>query len=147
MIKINKEELKELLLHVRGTTAVSFISRTEKKLPGVGDVIKAANVSGLLGTSYTSSMNRSLAKDGFEADFQAQPRKWGTRISGTPLIEHKGKTYVETKVQHVHMCYMSLTGELLDVKETEPDSRIVLRDYNLENIKSLNIQGKKYEIV
>jgi len=46
--------------------------------------------------SYEAMVNKRLAEEGKEADFVAGKLTWGTRVEGTPIIEHKGNHYIQT---------------------------------------------------
>jgi len=45
--------------------------------------------------AYQKMVERRLLSEGKTPIFELKPRKWGERIKGTPLIEHKGQFYLE----------------------------------------------------
>ena len=153
-------ELKSALLERKGTTFVTIIAETDPKLrkrgnPYAGKVTKRSRVNGAIGWIYGNGVNRQRIREGLEPDFEAFPRKWGERIKGTPFVEHKGNTYLELKVERVLGTEYLLDGEPIDrslIEEWLPkrkpegerqqvENPVILRDYNLANIKAIAFDG------
>ena len=153
-------ELKSALLERKGTTFVTIVAETDPKLrkrgnPYAGRVTKRSRVNGAIGWIYGNGVNRQRVREGLEPDFTAHPRKWGERIKGTPFVEHKGNTYLELKVERVLGTEYLLDGKTIDrslIEEWLPkrkpegerqqvESPVILRDYNLANIKAIAFDG------
>jgi hypothetical protein len=155
VIAIDQPALVDMLMKNKGATAVTLVTRTETTLPCV---YKVARVNGMIGFRYENSVNNQLDREGKEADFVAKPRKWGTHIEGTPLVEHKGNYYLELKVENsLDYRYESIAGIELDKDEINKqlppkksypnqgtDKAIILRDYKVENILSMTYRGHCY---
>lgn len=163
---ITEVRLVEMLRQNKGATIVTIVTRTEPDMrktgnPFVGRVVKVSRVNGMLGFNYSNSVNRQLEREGEVADFVAQPRKWGNRIEGTPLVEHKGNYYVEMKVEKSLGHRFEWTdGTILDDKAIEnmkvfmpiksssssqgTDKEIILRDYKVASIIAITYRGHCY---
>jgi len=161
MIRGNIAKMSDLLKQTRGATPVSLIVETEPELvkpktnPLAGRLRKRSYINGMIGWHYANSVNRQLAREEKDAEFEAVPRKWGQRLPNSPLVEHNGKLYLETKVEKVYD-----TKYILDDKEVTKEEiaeylrgktessrqgtekQIILRDYALDNIKEIRIKGK-----
>lgn len=163
---ITETQLKNMLLNHRGATPVTIVSRTEPKMlktgnPFIGKVFKVSRVNGMIGWHYENAVNNQLAREDKTADFVAQPRKWGIRLNGTPLVENKGNFYLKMKVEKsLGHRYDDAQGNPLNdatlaqvesflVLSPKPqtqgtDKEIILRDYKLENILSITYKGTCY---
>ena len=157
----NLGNLTEILLRVKGATIVSMVTDVEpglikpKSNPLAGRVRKVSYVNGMIGFNYQNSVNNQLAREGQDAEFEAHPRKWGERIQGTPLVRHNGNVYIELKVEKVFDTKYYVDGKEVPVEEIEmhltpkkegsgrqgTDKAVILRDYNLDNVKQLRIGG------
>lgn len=152
-------QLIQILLNSKGAKPVTITATTDAKLKApFASVRKTSVVNGMIGWNYANAVNRLLAKKGETAEFEAQPRHWGVRIQGTPLVEHNGTYYLEMKVekslQHV---YIDANGQTLTDAQVEPyrpanrsvspKNSVVLRDYRLDTIDSINMDGMTYKIV
>lgn len=151
------------MLHtIRGATAVAFISSTEPDLragnpfPGLR---KISRIGGMLNFNYAAAVNRQREREGVIPDFVAEPRKWGERIAGTPLVTHKGKWYVEAMVRHSEVvAYIMPDLSPVDPEEVAKwlkarhggrqavKKPIILRDFSVENIRSMKMKGVEYII-
>lgn len=164
---ITEAQLVDMLRQNKGATIVTIVTRTEPGMrktgnPFVGKVVKISRVNGMLGFNYSNSVNRQLEREGEVADFVAQPRKWGIRIEGTPLVEHEGNFYVEMKVEKSlgHRFEWTDNGTILDDKAIEDmkafmpiksssssqgtDKEIILRDYKVASIIAITYRGHCY---
>ena len=141
---------------------VSFIASTEPKLkagnpfPGLRKVTK---IGGVLNFNYQNAVNRQREREGIVADFVAEPRKWGTRIEGTPLVTHNGKTYIEAKIERSEiMGYIMPDLGVVDENEVikwlparhngrqAVEKAVILRDFSIENVRSIRMKGVEYII-
>jgi len=164
-IGIGQASLASLLSKVKGATFATLLCETEPDLikpksnPLAGRVKKLSRVNVCLNFHYEKAVNRQLTREGKDADFVVQPRKWGERIQGTPLVEHKGKLYVEAMVQKVYHTHFTLDGKLVDkakiAEHLRPsstpqnqgvDKAIIIRDYSLANIRRVHLGGNKINV-
>ena len=129
-----------------------------------GLCLKQSHVNGFIGWNYENAVSRQQIREGGEGTFQVKPRKWGERVVGTPLVEHKGNTYLELKVEKVVKtdyfqvddgkitpCQKGDIAHLM--RKPSPNGghqgvtkEIILRDYDLSNIVELRIGGVVYQI-
>lgn len=155
-------DLQKMLKELRGTHPVGLLSVTRPQLLQVSpdgklnefhdDCVKLSHIEGLIGFIYEPSVNAQRVKEGLKPNFEAMPRKWGGRLLPSPLVEYKGKYYLEVKVTHpIVEKYFTDQGEEIDsvyIKQFIPqrqnrqglDKPVVLRDYSLENLKSIHFQ-------
>ena len=141
---------------------VSFIASTEPKLkagnpfPGLRKITK---IGAVLNFNYAAAVNRQREREGIVADFVAEPRKWGQRVEGTPIVTHNGKFYVEAKVERSEiMGYIMPDLSMVDEHEVlnwlpnrhsgrqAVEKTIILRDFAVENIRSMRMKGNEYVI-
>ena len=168
---INVGELQSKLREVKGARAVSVVTVTvpamNKKVNGEinpyhGRVQKRTYRSVMIGFRYQNSVNNQLDREGKETDFVAKPRQWGVHVDGTPLIEHKGKFYLECKVERVIGNQYYVDGEMVEDSVVEPyitkrtpsarqaaagvEKEVILIDVALENIETITMNGDAYTI-
>ena len=114
-VKINKAELKNMLLNWNfGAQPVSIqyltspkINKDGKKL--FGDVVKIANVGGMIGYDYENSVNLQLIREGKEPNFKRLPLWNGKGIhKSTALVEHvdNGNEYLSYKYQQTFRSFL-----------------------------------------
>jgi hypothetical protein len=150
------------LSEIRGATFATLICETDARLKKTGNpfgqVQKVSRVNVCLGFQYEAAVNRQRTREGAEADFEAAPRQWGNRVPGTFLVEHKGRTYLETKVERsLEHAYITADGRELsdadvapflparkDSGRQETDKAILVRDYALDSIRSISFGGESY---
>jgi len=135
---------------------------TVRKNPNPG-ARKISHVNGMVNWVYENSVNRQRGREqGEDADlFVSHPRKWGTRIHGTPFVEHKGKLYVEMKVERVlGTRYEDADGQEISADAVAPfqspkkgesarqgvEQEIILRDYGLDTITAVTFGGETLEV-
>ena len=161
-IEISCSDFVAMLHAIRGATIVSFIASTEPKLkagnpfPGLR---KVSRVNGVLNFNYEKAVNRQRDREGMVADFVAEPRKWGVRVEGAPIVTHNGKFYVEAKIERSEvMGYIMPDLSMVDEHEVLKwlpnrhggrqgvEKAVVLRDFAVENIRSMRTKGNEYVI-
>ena len=91
-------------------------------------------------------------------DFTVGERKWGTRIDGTPLIEHKGEFYIDViYLKNGESVYRD-GGRVIDEDDiqgyTKPkastasqggvDKKVIFRTVKLDSLVELRINKQKY---
>lgn len=118
---------------------------------------KTNTVSGCLNGDYESMVNRELVREGKEAEFVAQPRKWGKWENN--WIVHNGKYYLQLKVQSTGTPTYEFGGQVIEKTVLEPfmpqradpktqedvEKKIILRDYKLENVQRVRLMGEVIE--
>jgi len=177
ILTISTVELEKFFRGVSRPTIVTLLTVTEPALrkadnPYFGRVHKFTRVNGVVGFSYQNSVNnqrqREASPDTIEEaeavpTFHALPRKWGQRIQGTALVEHKDSVYVEVKVEKIVDHFYTVDGKLVGEKQfdeiesflqkkspsarQEVEREVVLRDYKIENVKAVRVAGKQFNVV
>ena len=130
--------------------------------PFHGKVWKVTDLHGQAGFHYINSVNNQLQREGKEGNADVKPRQWGQRIKGTPLVEHTNKAgvyrlYLEAKCERVaSVYYVDADGVGVDKADLAPwlqarsaksstqanvDAEIILRDYALDSIAWIGIDG------
>lgn len=186
--EITREELLSLLLNTSGASIVTLTyttgpsSRMRKTKPTTNPwwdkpnkrwtIEKTSRVQGMVGASYKNAVNNQLLREAEEAglspdeveEFEPQERYWGSRIEGTPLVQHvkDGETryYLEIlKFRTLDFGWFDEEGEVDEddvdpfIRErSQPDSQptekeIRLRDIRLDHIDRISINGEKFEII
>ncbi len=169
MPTISQAELISRLTSLHGATMVALIAETTPDLISpkkvekeVGIIRKRSHINGVIGFIYGNSVNNQRAREAdtsFE-EFIPEPRKWGERLTGTPLVTHKGKTYVEVKIQKVSQTEYTLNGVVVDKYVVEPyirqkreegkrqevENPVILRDYAIPTIRQVRMGGEILDI-
>lgn len=168
---ITKRQLTDQLLNTKGATIVSMETFTKPNLLKTNNpywdkenkkwlLTKISKVNGMIGWRYTNSVNNQRVRENKKDDFQAVERRWGQRIQGTPLVEHKGKVYIELKLENRYeTVYVDDGGREVDTEFVEQflpkskrssrqglDKEVVLRDYMLDSIESITMGGEFYKV-
>lgn len=120
-------------------------------------VTKRSRVNVTINFNYGNSVNyqREREKGEDHEPFEPEPRKWGERVEGTPLVEHKGNFYLEAKVEHVLSTeYIGPNGNTIDREDLEDylyssgessrqdiEDPVILRDYKLGSIRQISVNG------
>lgn len=163
-MKITQSQLVKKLMQTKGATFATFITKTvptlDKSNPFGDNICKISVVNATLNFVYTNAVNNQREREGLTTDFTAQPRKWGEKVVGTPLVIHKGKYYLEAKVEKsIEHSYETLDGQSIPKHIVErftkkshsntqgTEKEIIVRSYALDNIISINVFGEKFEIV
>ena len=166
---LTQRQLEQILGQLRGATFVTLLTRTEPSMnkggnPFHGKVFKISRVNGVANFKYANSVNRQRGREGKVEDFRPEPRKWGQRVEGTPLVFHKGQTYLELKVERsLGHSYVWANGDVMSDEEVEQlkshlrkrkqpetqgtDKEIILRDYKLSNIIAITMNGQQSIVV
>lgn len=168
---ITREELRSLLLGHRGAAPVTIVAETVPAMrktgnPLVGRVTKVSRVNGMIGFIYANSVNNQRRREQEEDAvlFQAFPRKWGERLTGTPVVRHVGKTgvpefYLELKVERSLGHEYRVDGLPVDAETVEcwlpkrtegarqeVERPVILRDYALRSIRKITLRGVEYDV-
>lgn len=177
MKTISKDNLVKLLLNpeVSGINGASFIgidTLTTVKLTGgkknemQGRVQKSTVGSSVMvfqnknSNGYSNMVKRRLEAEGKNSEtFEVKPRTWGVRISGTPLVEHKGAYYLEVIFLKAGENAYLLDGKPikkdlivgLPEKKTEGtqsglENKVIIRSYKIDSISRISINKEVYLI-
>lgn len=167
---ISKTELIEMLKNWNfGAQPVSLQYVTEPKLTAegkakFGDVVKIANVGGMVGYVYENSVNNQLEREGKEREFMAQPlwKGAGKRIS-TALSTHvaKGTFYLTYKAQqtfralHFDSQLNFIPSNVIKpyfpasnpAKYQGTETAIYHREISIDNVKRLKFKKTTYVVI
>lgn len=175
MPTMTRDDLVSVMQDRRGAFFTTIVAETAPPVRKTNNphpnVKKISRVNGMLNWIYENSVNRQRTKENQPLDangdvehFVAKPRKWGQRVrrddgSVTPLVENKGKHYLELKVERSLGYEYRDNGQTIDPSVIEPflpkreegarqevDDPVILRDYSVENIQQITIDGIVYEI-
>lgn len=162
---MTRKELLEKLMSVKGASPITIISKTEPKLLvkhretkepcPYKDVTKTSVTNGMMNFDYEAAVNRQRTREESEADFKAKERTWGTHVTRS-IIEHKGKYYLQMKVQnaveHKYICngeevsidkgYLPAQSNRQGVKQ-----EVIVRDYALDSVHQVKMGGQVINIV
>jgi len=141
MQTLTQKQLNELLTNLGNK--VPFIGLDVKTQPKIkkdyDPIIKTCKVTGRAGARVKNPIG---------------PRKWGQRIEGTPLVEHKGTFYLELEVTAVKDVKYLDTGTNDYLNEIDAFERgcknrsgVGLRDYKLTSITGIRINGEEYTVL
>jgi len=158
---ITQADLLTTLNAIRGATFATIISETDPKLKKTGNTLgpvrKVSRVNVCLGFQYENAVNRQRDREDLESDFEAKPRQWGVKISPM-LVEHKGRIYLETKVEKSLDChFIDAEGNKIPFEIVKPflptrsqnsrqatEKEVIVRDYALDSILTIAFKGEKY---
>lgn len=168
--------IRDILADVNGATFVSIDTQTTPTIrktidteegresnPHFGRVQKFINGASVMVfqnktiNGYESMVNRRLEQEGKDpSSFQLGPRKWGERLKGLPLVEHKGKLYLEVIFLRPGPAHYTLDGKEVDKseilglspqKEGEQgglSNKVIIRTFALDSITAIRINHKVY---
>lgn len=167
MKQVINRSISEIFSSVNGNTIISMDTATKPVLKGgksnplqgrVTKVIKGSqvmvfqnkNVSG-----YENMVNRRLAQEGKDADFEVGPRAWGTRVPNTPIVEHKGKRYLEVIFLKAGEVEYQIDGKVVDAalvgevpssngEQGGLGNKVIIRTFAEESITRVKINGETY---
>jgi len=168
MKKISQSDLVDILKRCNGARPVNILTATVPQMnktgnPFFGRIKKLMNNTVFIGVNYENSVNKVRNKEGNTPDFVSSPRKWGNRIPKTPLVEHKGKLYLECRflslvgtpkymVDDMTFIDESALANWLVKKKSNAGhqgvtNEIILRDFSLSSILEIHIDNERYIIV
>ena len=164
MKTIDKNKLKDLLAGVGHAMPISFSALTEAKVRKTGNpfvgVRKLSRVNAFTGADYERSVQRQQVREGDKPDFFAKSRTWGERI-GPALVENKGAYYLVAQIRSTRKpVYFAQMGEMLktikadaikpflvkSVSSQPLHNEVIYRNYKLDNIVSISINGEVYKV-
>lgn len=155
---MDRSVLENLLAEVEGCTFASIDTETEPS-SGILKVTKGQRIilfTNKKSSGYDNMVKRRLMEAGKNPDnFVLGELPWGMRVPNSPLIEHKGKTYL----QCIHLTdgeskyALKSTGvevdpELLGLRQRRTNQGLAAGDevivscYNLDNIERITLMGE-----
>lgn len=170
-MKLTKDQLVATLSAVKGTTFATLETVTDPDMrktgnPYVGRVKKHTRINCTFGANYENAVNRQGEREGLEnaGEFEALKLPYGNWLVPHKLIEHKGAVQVRVMC-NPHMkpdVSYTLDGQPMDVSVIKPfmpekkasarqeefgiEREVVPRNYKLESIKAITVNGTRYEI-
>lgn len=137
--------------------------------PYYKNLIKRAKVAGIVNWIYQNEVNLQRIREGKIPDFEAEPRRWGDRLQNSPFVvylKNRQKSpdfYLEMQIKKIkNLQYFYSEGKhksRLDYDEIAPflvppnepikqqlDSPVILRDYNIKNIRTISFLGEVYKV-
>lgn len=148
--------------HFVGLRAVHVPEMRVRNNPYHGRVLKLSRVNGCINWKYSRAVNRQRKREDKPQDFLAAERVWGNRIGFCPLVIHLLDVpyfYLELKRERVERWYFD-NETLQPIPEVELipylpkraksrqklDREVVLRDYRLDHIAEMSIDGETWQI-
>ena len=176
MEKLTRHQFVQYLMTIKGATPITFVMETRPKMNKFGRtldengqkvsntfldrIVKRTRMNAFLNFNYENAVNRQLAREQKEAEFEAQQRTWGTHV--TPcLIQHEGNYYLQVKVEktyeaeYIHtqsgnrISIVELSDYLPPVSKSRTqgtDKEIKTISIKVENIISFNTKGRQFEV-
>lgn len=109
---------------------------------------------------YEAMIHRRLLAEGKEpSSFQLGKRVWGTRLENLPIVEHKGKYYLEViflregpvryllndreiKFEDIQGLASTVTNEF---HQGGLDNKVTIRTFEFQSIQKITIDKKQYQ--
>lgn len=166
--------LKKALEDLAGSSFIGIDTETSVKLAGGkknemqdrvvkktvnSNVMVFANKSG--NNAYENMVKKRLLAEGKDPEtFELGSRAWGTRIEGTPFIEHNGKTYLEVIFLKPGESEYFLDGkpiskdQIVGLKETATaneesqgglDNKVIVRTYDISKIVAVRANKETWK--
>ena len=164
MKTITQRQLINKLFEIDRPIPIAFTALTTPKVKAgcPYDVRKLCRVQAFIAFNYEKSVNRQAAREGKPENFQVSERKWGERL-GPVLVKHGDKFYISAKVERksAPLYFAVIKGRLRTLLKSqitpflvpEPESTaqgldkpVVFRNYSLENIKQISMNGNVWKI-
>lgn len=170
MKSITRSELLDLIRTRKGSCPITILANTDarslakhrdtKEANPYRGCRKIARVNGFINFTYENSVNNQRKREGLTPDFKAEERKWGSHEESDHvgcIVEHNGKFYLSIKGERVLERYFEYDGKRVELDsgflpKPKPlnqgvDKEVVYRNYAIDSIKSIKIDGEEYIIV
>lgn len=167
---IPESRLVEILSTQKGATPVTLSAMTDTRARKTGNpyvaIYKFATVNGMIGVNYENAVNNQLNREGKETDFSAQTRQWGEKVNNSLVVNgedsyisivnpksfrarprYYGKRMDGTLVRIPEAVALKFIPEKKKSATQGTDKEIIFRNYNLKNIRTIAMHGKRYRIV
>lgn len=163
--RVNRDQLRDVLAETKGALPVTMAGYTVPDMrktnnPFFGRVKKRSHLNGMINWIYQNSVNYQRVREDKEPDFVPMPRRWGQRLEKSPFVAHNDTLYLEVKVQRLLEYRYYVDGREATAEEVEQiesflpkrkegrrqelDKVQILRDYTLENIEQITLNGRTY---
>lgn len=168
--------IRSILADVNGATFVAINTQTTPQMrktidtdegresnPHYGRIQKFINGASVMVfqnktiNGYDAMVKRRLEAEGKDpASFELGPRQWGERLKGLPLVEHKGKLYLEVIFLKPGKAHYTLDGKEIDKSEILGlskgqegeqgglSNKVIIRTFALDSITAIRINHKIY---
>ncbi len=169
VVKISKDELQDLLKNLDGSKAVfcSLLTNTDARLKKTNnpykDVRKVSKIFGMLNFNYQNAVQNQQAREGLEKDFISKERLYGfkndeyngcllyganeikliVKVDRTlkPKFLHEGKLIDKSKIESF------IPSVAKSYTQQDIENEVIVRNYNLSNIKKITINKNTYKVV
>lgn len=156
---------------IRGKTKIGLVAKTIPRMrktdnPYFDKAVKYSFISGWINFNYEKEVNKQRKIEGLRANFQSLPRSWGDHWAETPFVIYKPKSsdhykvYLKVMVESVVATqYRNRSNHFILYEKIEPflydkiesarqgtETPIVERDYYVENIILIVLDGKVYHL-
>jgi hypothetical protein len=135
---------------------------------------KTSRQQGMIGASYKNAVNNQRAREAREAgynpddiaEFEPQPRYWGERVEGTPLVRHEkdGETrwYMEVlKFRTLDFQWKDDMNQAVSEEDVRPfirersgessrqgtDKPIRVRNVRVDHLDEVSVDGRRYRVI
>lgn len=165
-------DLRKIFAGIKGNAFVGIDTTTVVKLKGGkknpmqgrvkkhmrGAVVMAFSSSAGYANMVPRRLNAEGNPEGAVA-FKVQPRKWGVRVKGLPVVEHKGKDYGEFIFLRAGEVYYTLDGnpinkeDIIGLDENKreayqgglsDENKVIIRTFAADSIDAIRVNGKEY---
>jgi len=151
--------LLEILTERKGAYPLTITTETRPraKSPLNGQIVKKAIINGFANINYEGAVNRQRTRENVSEAFRSRPRASGEHVQGSPLIVKGKKHYLQIKVEKVleekffirgrEVSKESVQNFLIKSRSSRQKvaKKVEIRDFLLENIKSVTLNGVKYD--
>lgn len=156
------EILRELLERVHGATFATLDTETMVR-SGVRCVTEGVRVIIFRtkgGSGLENMVNRRLAEAGKTSTFRVGPLPWGERVDDLPLIQNKGKFYLQTvllaegkkeyfmgntdmRIENDLLFAYGIKKRFIGNQDLPREDQVLMNTYNIENIKRIVLMGEE----
>lgn len=169
MKTISQAQLQVMLARVTHALPITISAFVDARCRKTGNpyksVRKLSKVNGFTGANYENSVNRQQEREGKDPSFISGGRPWGERASPA-LVEKDGKWYLAiqpkatakplyfTKASDAEPYKLTpkdkiaafLPAEKSSAEAQGVDKEVVYRNYGLENIAAVTMNGETYRV-
>lgn len=161
--------IPQLMDAVNGSSIINITTATTLPLSGgkanpmLGRVKKVTEGTSVMvfqnkkTNGYAAMVQRRLNKEGKNVEFTLSPRKWGTRVPDSPIVEHGDERYLEVIVLKTGAVHYELDGQVIlpqaiQGMKPEPekaeqgglDDKVIIKAYNFDSITAISINKEKH---
>lgn len=170
VLTINQAEFRNVIESIRGVSfasihSVTWLDMRKTGNPFAGRVLKVSKFLAIVGNwNYAKSLENQAIRENVETEFEIKPRKWGFRLSDSGIVEHKGKLYLECKIEKSFGSRIVFdNGQYISNRDIETirsfmpirkesstqdaiEKKVILRDYAFDSIRKIKLNGITYRI-